>query len=170
MTGSTSGGVNFKKIMTNHPQKFYLTPEGLAKLRKEYEELKNKKRPAAVERLSRAREFGDLTENSEYFSAREDLMFIDDRITELENILKKTTIIKAPQKNGVIQLGSTVVVEMGGEINEFTVVGTFEVNPTENKISNESPIGQALLGKSVGNSVDVKTPIVSYSCKILEVK
>lgn len=151
-------------------QQYYLTQEGLTKLKKEHEELKNKKRPQAVDRLSRAREFGDLTENSEYFAARDDLMFLDDRIAELENILKKTTIIKQPRQNGVIQLGSMVVIEIDGEINEFYIVGTLEVNPAKKKISNESPIGRALLGKSVGNTVEIKTPIVSYSCKVLEVK
>lgn len=156
--------------MNGGQRKFYLTLEGLAKLKKEHGELTNEKRSQAVERLSRAREFGDLMENSEYFAARDDLMFLDDRIAELENILKKTTIIKQPRQNGVIQLGSMVVIEIDGEINEFSIVGTLEVNPAEKKISNESPIGQALLGKSVGNTVEVKTPIVSYSCKILEVK
>lgn len=156
--------------MTRDDKKFYLTPEGLAKLQKEHAELKNVKRPKAVERLATARGLGDLSENAEYAAARDDLIFLDDRLAELEHILKNATKINQPKQNGIIQLGSKVVIEIDGEINEFTLVGTLEANPARHQISDESPIGQALMGKSVGETVDVKTPIVQYPCKILEIK
>lgn len=155
--------------MGDKQQKFYLTPEGLAKLEKEYEELRDKKRPQAVERLSRAREFGDLTENSEYFAARDDLMFLDDRISELENILKDVKIVTTPKKNDSVQLGSTVVVEVDGDSDEFTIVGTLEADPFRGKISNESPVGMALLGRKVGDSIAVSSAIKT-TYKIKEIK
>jgi len=146
--------------MDKDKQKFYLTPEGLAKLKKEYTELKDKKRPQAVERLSRAREFGDLTENSEYFAARDDLMFLDDRIAELENILKNVEIVKTPKAHGTVQLGSTVVVEVNGQMKQkFTIVGTLEADPFRGKISNESVVGKALLNHKVGDEITVSSSV-----------
>lgn len=145
--------------MHHAKQKFYLTPEGLAKFKKEYEELKNKKRPQAVERLSRAREFGDLTENSEYFAAREDLMFLDDRLGELEHILKDVKVVTPPKNHDTVQLGSTVVVEVNGDIDEYAIVGTLEADPFRGKISNESPVGMALMGHKLGDVVTVSSSV-----------
>lgn len=155
--------------MKDPKQKFYLTEEGLAKLKKAYEELENKKRPQAVERLARAREFGDLTENSEYFAARDDLMFLDDRIAELENILKNTMIVSTPKNSKVVQLGSTVVVKSEGGVGEFTIVGTLEANPVRGKISNESLVGKALLNHQVGDTVIVASAIKN-TYKIIKIK
>lgn len=149
--------------------KFYLTPEGLEKIKKEYEELKNVKRPQAVERLATARGFGDLTENSEYAAARDDLVFLDDRIAELDHILKNVELISAPKKTDIVQLGSTVVIEVDGDIDEFTIVGTLEADPFRGKISNESPVGMALLGHKVGDQITVSSAIKT-AYKIKEIK
>lgn len=156
--------------MSDDKQKFYLTHEGLAKLKKEHKELEEKKRPQAVERLARAREFGDLMENSEYFAARDDLMFLDDRIVEIENILKNNVIIKAKPNCKFVTLGSIVVIEQENEIREFTVTGTLEADPIQGKISDESPVGKALLGKKAGDAVEVKTSVVKAVYKVLEIK
>ncbi len=145
--------------MANDKQKFYLTEEGLAKIKKEYEELVNTKRPRAVDRLATAREMGDLAENSEYAAARDDLAFIDDRGAELERILKDVEIVTAPQKTDVIQLGSTIMAEVNGNEDEFTLVGTLEADPFRGKISNESPVGMALMGHKVGDAVTVSSSV-----------
>lgn len=155
--------------MNINTKNYYLTPEGFTKLKREHEELKNKKRPQAVDRLSRAREFGDLTENSEYFAARDDLMFIDDRIAELEDILKRVKIVNTPKKHDVVSLGSTVVVDVDGDVDEFTLVGTLEADPFRGKISNESPVGMALLGHTVGDIITVSSTIKT-TYKIKEIK
>lgn len=149
--------------------KFYLTPEGLAKLQKEYEELKKVKRPKAVERLATARGFGDLTENAEYSAARDDLVFLDDRIAELEQILKNAQPLPQPQKHDTVQLGSTVVLDVGGDIDEFTIVGTLEADPFRGKISNESPVGMALLGHKVGDQITISSAIKT-TYRIKEIK
>ncbi|MDP3998176.1 MAG: transcription elongation factor GreA [bacterium] len=155
--------------MANIQQKFYLTPEGLAKLKKEHEESTVKKRPLAVERLARAREFGDLTENSEYFAAREDLMFMDDRIAELEHILKDVQLVKSPKNHDTVQLGSTIVVEVSGDMDEFTIVGKLEADPFRGKISNESPVGMALLGHQVGDEIIVSSSVkTTYKIKTIK--
>lgn len=151
-------------------QQFFLTQEGLTKLKKEHEELTNKKRPLAVDRLSRAREFGDLTENSEYFAARDDLMFIDDRIAELENILKKVKVIKPKPNCQFVMIGSTVIVEHEEEIREFIITGTLEADPAQGRISDESPVGRALLNAKAGDSVEVNSPLFKAVYKVLEIK
>lgn len=155
--------------MSTSQQNFYLTPEGLAKLKKEHTELTTKKRPQAVERLSRAREFGDLTENSEYFAARDDLMFLDDRIAELDHILKSAKVVKLPKNHDTVQLGSTVVVEVDGDTDEFAIVGTLEADPFRGKISNESPVGVALLGHKVGDEIIVSSSVkTTYKIKAIK--
>lgn len=144
------------------PKKIYLTQEGLDELKKEYEELAKVRRPQVLERLSDARDQGDLSENAEYTAAKDELSFLDGRIDELEELLKQATLIKDEEKkvNGkdVIALGSTVTVHIGGKKEEFTVVGEWEADPTEKKISHESPLGKALMGKAVGDKLEVEAP------------
>ena len=144
------------------PKKIYLTQEGLDELKKEYEELAKVRRPQVLERLSDARDQGDLSENAEYTAAKDELSFLDGRIDELEELLKQATLIKDEEKkvNGkdVIVLGSTVTVHIGGKKEEFTVVGEWEADPTEKKISHESPLGKALMGKAVGDKLEVEAP------------
>src|SRR3990167_11130813 len=156
-------------IMAN--KKFILTREGLTLLKSEYEDLIKVQRPAIIRRIQRAREFGDLSENSEYDAAKEEQTFIETRIVVLEEVLSKAQIIEHISKQSeFVIIGSTIVVEVEGQIDEFTIVGTMEANPAKKKISNESPVGQALLGAKVGEVIEVVTPIVRAKYKILEIK
>ena len=147
----------------------YLTPKGLAEAKAELEFLKKNKRAEIAERIHQAREYGDLTENSEYDSAMEDQSLIENRISQLENILKSVKIIDSEHDNEFVVIGSTVKVEMDEEIDEFTIVGRVEADPAKKRISNESPLGSALLGAKKGEEVEVATPIVRYKCKVLEI-
>lgn len=156
----------------NH-KKIYLTKEGLAELKKEYEELVKKKRPEIVERVAQARNQGDLSENAEYVAAREELSFIDGRIDELEELLKEVSVIqeaKGKQKSHkIVKLGSKVTLHINGKKEVFMVVGEWEADPTEKKISHESPLGKALIGKRVGEKVEVAAPAGKILYTIVEV-
>lgn len=151
-------------------KKFILTKEGLVQLKSEYDQLIKAKRPAIAKRIQRAREFGDLSENSEYDAAKDEQTLLETRITQLEEILHRAQIINPPKKSDFVVIGSTVVVEVDGEIDEFAIVGTVEADPAKKKISNESPVGAALLGAKVGEVVEVTTSIVRAKYKILEIK
>ena len=135
-------------------KKFHLTKEGKKELEDELTQLTSRRKEIA-ERLQIARDYGDLSENAEYHSARDEQSSLEVRIAEIENILKNSEIIKR-KKSSNVGLGSTVVLKNGGPDKVFTVVGSVEANPLEGKISDESPIGQLLLGKSVGDSVEVE--------------
>lgn len=154
-------------LMLNSP-KMVITQDGLDKLKKEYEELTGVKRTLTVDRVARARDQGDLSENSEYHAAREELDLIEARIAELKNILDHAEIVTHQNTTNMVSLGSTVVVDMNGIVQEFTLVGSLESNPMQKKISNESPVGQALIGKKVGDIVSLPATEIQY--KILEIK
>lgn len=143
-------------------KKIYLTKDGLEELKSEYEQLTKGKRPEVLDRVTQARNMGDLSENAEYTAAREELAFIDGRIDEIEEIIKQATLItEASNKNGskkVVALGSKVLLHIGNKKEEFTVVGEWEADPAERKISHESPLGKALLGKTSGDKVEVAAP------------
>jgi transcription elongation factor GreA len=139
-------------------KKIYLTKEGLDELKKEYEELTKVKRPDVLERVSQARNLGDLSENAEYVVAREELSFVDGRIDEIEEILKQAELIGASKSHSLVKLGSTVKVSNGPAKEVFTLVGEWEADPKEKKISHESPLGKALLGKKIGENVEVEAP------------
>ena len=139
-------------------KKIYLTKAGHEDLKKEYEDLIKVKRPDVLNRVSQARNLGDLSENAEYVASREELSFIDGRIDELEELLKEVEIISQSKSNNVVKLGSTVSVDAGKEKDVFTVVGEWEADPHQKKISHESPLGKALLGKKVGEKVEVEAP------------
>jgi transcription elongation factor GreA len=140
-------------------KKIFLTPKGLEDLKNEYKELNDKRRPEVVERLSAAREMGDLSENAEYTAAREELSFIDGRIEELEGLLKKVELISdGHHATQSVDLGSEVKVKIANREEVFTVVGEWEADPAEKKISHESPLGKALLGKAVGAEIEVEAP------------
>lgn len=138
-------------------KKIYLTKEGLDELKQEYDDLTKVKRPEVLDRVSQARNMGDLSENAEYTVAREELSFIDGRIDELEELLKQVVMISNNHSN-TIKLGSTVKVNTGSDKDEFTLVGEWEADPKERKISHESPLGKALIGKKVGEKVEVEAP------------
>jgi len=155
-------------------KKIYLTKEGLEELKKEHEELTKKKRPEVLTRLSQARDQGDLSENAEYTAARDELSFIDGRIDELEELLKQVNIISEPSgkagAKNIIKLGSTVVLTVSGKKDEYTLVGEWEADPTAKKISHESPLGKALLGKSIGDKIEVEAPAGKIAYAIVSVK
>lgn len=133
-----------------------LTKDGKAKLEAELAALKAE-RPAIAERIATARGFGDLSENEEYSAARNEQKIAETRILEIEDILKNAKIIRA-KSGGKIGVGSTVKVKVNGKEQEFTIVGPVEANPLEGKISNESPIGKALLGLAAGETAELETP------------
>lgn len=143
-------------------KKIYLTKEGLEDLKREHEELTKKRRPEVLETVSQARNQGDLSENAEYQAAREELSFIDGRIDELEELLKQVVLIEEkPGKNGskkVVGLGAKVTLHVGGKQHVYTVVGEFEADPGEQKISDQSPLGKALMGKVIGDKIEVEAP------------
>ena len=137
---------------------FRLTQEGVDELQAELTSaIAN--RSAIAEAIKTAREFGDLAENAEYQSARSDQEKNEIRISELEAILQNVEVIKKPTGAAKVQLGSKVTLKGDGKSKEFRIVGTVEANPLSGKISDESPIGQALLGKKIGETVEIKTPI-----------
>lgn len=148
----------------------YLTSKGLAETQIELDFLKKVKRSEIAEKIHQAREYGDLTENSEYDSAMEEQALIENRIVELENILKSVKVIDNIHTEDFVVIGSTVKIDMDGEIDQFTIVGRVEADPAKKRISNESPLGTALLGSKKGEEVEVTTPIVRYKCKVLEIK
>ena len=141
-----------------------LTAEGKKELEKELEEL-IANRPAITERIATARAFGDLSENEEYSSARNEQKLAESRILEIEEILKNASIIKGGKKDKVV-LGATVSLDMGGKKVEYTIVGPTEANPLEGKLSNESPIGKLVFGKKAGEAFEFNGKKV----KILEIK
>ena len=134
------------------------------------EYLKDTKRKEIAQKIQQAREYGDLTENSEYDQAMEDQSMAENRIAELEEVLKHVRIIKEQHDIEFVVIGSTVKIEMDDGIDEFTIVGRVEADPSKKKISNESPLGTSLLGAKAGEVVEVTTPIVRYRCKVLEIK
>jgi len=157
-------------VPLKNPKNVYLTVEGLADSKAELEYLKKIKSPAIVERIHQAREYGDLAENSEYDAAVEEQALAENRITELESILKCAKVIADQHNQDFVVIGSTVKIEMDGEIDEFKIVGRVEADPSKKRISNESPLGSVLLGAKKGEEVEVTTPIVRYKCKVLEIK
>jgi transcription elongation factor GreA len=151
-------------------KKIYLTKKGLEDLQEEYETLLKKRRPEIVERLAAAREMGDLSENAEYTAAREELAFIDGRIEELEELLKQVELISdGNHKTQIVDLGSHVVVKIGEKQETFTLVGEWEADPTEKKISHESPLGKALVGKAVGDEIEFEAPAGKMLYKIVSI-
>ena len=134
-----------------------ITQTGLDQLKAELDDLTNTKRPGIVERLSIARSMGDLSENSDYQSAKEELSFTDGRISELEELLQHSQIAK-PTSNHQISVGHTVTVKVANTQAVFHIVGEWEADPAQKKISPSSPLGQSLLGKAVGDQVEVAAP------------
>lgn len=149
----------------------YLTPEGLERLRKELEYLRTVKRKEVAERLRAAlEEGGDLIENAEYEAAKNEQAFIEGRIQELEHLLANAKIIE-DRHTGVVDLGSRVTVqEEDGTESVYTIVGPMEASPREGLISNESPLGKALLGHKVGDEVEIDAPGGKFKVRIVRVE
>jgi len=135
---------------------YQLTAEGKKELELEFEQLKSR-RGEIAEKISDARDYGDLSENAEYDAAREEQGLVESRIAEIEDILQNAEIIKA-NKASSVGLGSKVELKNGNKTVHYHIVGPVEANPIEGRISNESPIGHALMGKKVGDTVSVNTP------------
>ena len=147
-----------------------LTAEGFLELENELKELKEVKRPEVINALKEARALGDLSENSDYDAARNEQAQLEGRIKELEYKLEHCTIAEGG-KNGTISVGSSVTIEYDdGEVEDYKIVGSPEADPFENKISNESPIGKAVIGHKKGETVSVESPNGAYSVKIKDVK
>lgn len=136
----------------------YLTPEGFEKLKAELHHLVHVRRKELATRIQEAKELGDLSENAEYQEAKTEQGFNEGRIEELENTLKHAVIIQDNQKSSVIQVGSMVIVQSKGQDHSLHIVGSNEADPLNGKISNESPLGQALLGRKVGETFTLPTP------------
>ncbi|OGZ02760.1 MAG: transcription elongation factor GreA [Candidatus Liptonbacteria bacterium RIFOXYB1_FULL_36_10] len=151
--------------------KFYLSKERLEELEKEYRELVIEKRAEIAEKLKKAKEYGDLSENSEYTEAKDEQMAIEKRIADLEVILKNYEVIKKTGKKDAVEIGSKVSLEKkDGKKFTYTIVGSQEANPDEGKISNESIVGKALLGKKEGDEIAVETLNGKTSYKILNLE
>lgn len=148
----------------------YLTKEGLKELQEELEYLKKGGRRDIAERLKRAKEYGDLSENSEYSDAKEAQGKIESRIFELDGILRNVVIIRKDSGRSSVGIGSTVEVEKNGKSFRYTIVGSRESRPEANLISNESPLGKAFLGKKPGDAIDVETPKGKVKYKILKIE
>jgi transcription elongation factor GreA len=153
-------------------QEIYLTSEGAARMQAELEELKGPKRDEMARRLRAAIQMGDLSENADYIKAKEDQAFMEGHIQELEFLLKNATIIDVDDvPKDIIQVGSCVTVQEGdGPQEQYFLVGAKEADPPNGKISNESPIGQALMGGRVGDMVTANTPGGEISLKILKIE
>ena len=150
----------------------YLTEEGARQLRAELEELKGPRRSELAKRLRTAIQQGDLSENADYHKAKEDQAFLEGHIQELEMLLRKAVIIsEATRSNGIVGIGSKVLVqEKGREPVKYFLVGAKEASPREGRISNESPIGRALLGRRTGETVNFQTPAGTIILEILQVE
>jgi transcription elongation factor GreA len=151
---------------------FPMTLAGKEKLEQELEMLKSVKRKEVVERIKIARSFGDLSENSEYDSAKEEQAFVEGRITTLENMIRNAKIIEEAMGTDGVTLGRSVTfVELpDGEEETYIIVGSAEADPFEGKISNDSPIAKSLMGKKVGDEVNVQTPGGDMAVRITEIK
>ena len=149
--------------------KFYLTQEGLEQVREEHRKLlefRNAKMRGEMPSMLHSEEA-----DPEYLTFQEDMNLLEQKIAEYESILKNAEIIKKPkQEKDLVDLGAIVTVDMNGEIDEFIIVGTLEADPAQKKISNESPIGRALVGKKTGDVIEVEASIVKQTCKIVKVR
>lgn len=151
-------------------KQFHMTKDGIKELQEELDLLISR-RSSIAEAIKNAREQGDLTENAEYHAAKDDQERTEARITELEHILANTEVISKPKGGNKIRLGSKVQLKSSsGKLKDFQVVGTVEADPLEGKISDESPIGKALIGKSLGDSVEITTSSETIKYKITDIK
>ncbi|MEI6533052.1 MAG: transcription elongation factor GreA [Candidatus Roizmanbacteria bacterium] len=151
-------------------KKVQFTQEGFEQIKIELNELITIKRPYTIDRLSKARAMGDLSENSEYTASKEDLAMLEGRIKELENVIKNAEIITASANNNIIGIGSKVIVQTDNINDEFMIVGEFEADPSKKKLSHTSPIGKALLGKKIGDAITIEVPIGKLEYRILDIK
>jgi len=154
---SQKGEIIFLTNMVNTTKHIQITVKGLDALKEELKKLVEEKKPNLVKRLSRARGEGDLSENSDYQNAKEELEFLQGRIEELEKVISTAQIVD-DAKNGELGIGTKVTVRINGSEHIFEIVGDWEADPVNKKISHTSPLGQALSGKNKGDKVEVEAP------------
>ncbi len=150
-----------------------LTAEGLKKIEQKLDHLKSVRRREVAERIKQAIEFGDISENSEYEDAKNEQAFIEGEILTLEKMLRNAKLIDEDEiSTDVVTIGSTVLLKdlEIGDMLEYTIVGSAEADPTESRISNESPVGEAILGRKVGSIVEVNVPAGTLKYEIVEIK
>ncbi|MCJ7827662.1 transcription elongation factor GreA [Patescibacteria group bacterium] len=147
-----------------------MTDQGLRKLQDDLKRFKKTKRPALVARLANAREQGDLSENQDYKDAREELNLMDGQIAELESVIGRAEVVKTSQSGGLAGLGSQVTVKIDGQQLVYHLVGQYEANPIEQKISVESPLGQKLTGSKVGDKIEVEAPAGTIAYTIVNIE
>ena len=151
-------------------QNTFITAEGLEKLKKELDDLRNVKRFEISERIQEAKELGDLSENAEYVEAKNEQAFAEGRMQEIESILKHATIIKQTKKaSSHVEVGSKIKIQDDKDTKEYYIVGSNEADPSKGRISNESPIGQAFLGKKVGDIIEISVPQGNKKFKIVAI-
>jgi transcription elongation factor GreA len=150
--------------------KVQLTPEGFDELKKELQTLRGNILSKAISRIAAARSLGDLSENYEYQSAKEDHLTLISRIEEITDIINRSQIIKKSTNNTTVDIGHQVDVAVNGSDHTFTIVGEWEADPKIKKISHKSPLGTALIGKSIGDKVEVKAPVgmIIYTIKAIK--
>ena len=147
-----------------------VTKSGFEKLKLELEELINVSRPSVVARLERARGEGDLSENSDYTSAKEELDFLDGRIDDLKQVIDNAQVVAdEPKSTNKVSLGTTVTVEINGKTYEYKIVGEWEADPLNKKISHDSPLGQALIDKKIGETVEVEAPAGTIAYTVVSI-
>ena len=144
--------------MNNLEKPQYVSADGLKKLQAELEELRTTKRQEVADRIHAAMEFGDYSENSELEQAKNDQAFLEGRIMTLEQTIKNAVLIDETEKHDLVEIGSKVTIEADGHKENYVIVGSAEASPAEGKISNESPVGQAIMGRKKGETVGVTTP------------
>lgn len=158
-----------QEIMNN--EEALITQSGYEKIEEELGYLKATKRLEVAERIKVALSFGDISENAEYDEAKNEQAQLEERISKLENILRTAVIVdESKLDRDVVNIGSWVKLDFDGDIEEYTVVGSAEADPSQAKISNEAPIGKALMGRRIGEEVEVQVPSGTVSIKILEVR
>ncbi len=153
-------------------KKIFVTKQGLEELKNELHDLEKVKRPQVLERVSQARAMGDLSENSEYTAAREELSLIDGRTEELADMFKRVEIIeeeKSSKGHSNVKLGSKVTVTVNGKKEYFELVGEWEADPQEKKISHESPLGKALIGRALNDKIEVEAPAGKILYHVVEI-
>jgi len=156
-------------MQINNHDTIYITSQGLKKLQEELADLTQNKRPAITQRIKDAKELGDLSENAEYITAREEQAFFEGRIMEIQDVLKKIQVVAAPRSKQIVKIGSRLKVKSKAKIFEYTIVGSTEANPAKGEISNESPLGRGFLGKKKGEAVEISVPAGKMKFKIMEI-
>jgi transcription elongation factor GreA len=156
--------------MNNLNKPTYVSKEGLAKLRDELEEMVNIRRAEVAARISEAKQHGDITENAEYEDAKNEQAFVEGRIQSISALIKNAVVIGENHSTTHVQIGSTVEVQSQDGKEKFTIVGSAEADPGAGKISNESPVGRALLGHKKGDEVAVSVPAGDWTYKILGIR